>query len=84
MTGPSKTREILGTATPLVNSWHHQACDRTGKGLRATCESIDGLIEGVESSRHRFVLGVQWHPERMQDDPRQQALFRALIAESRR
>ncbi len=49
-----------------------------------TATSTDGLVEGVESPEHRFVIGVQWHPERMQDAPRQQNLFRALAAESRR
>ena len=55
-----------------------------GRGLVVTAESPDGLIEGIESLDHRFVIGVQWHPERMQDDARQQALFRALVAEARK
>ena len=81
--GSTKTRDILGTSKPSVNSWHHQACHTIGKGLLQTAESPDGLIEGLESTRHRFVIGVQWHPERMQDDRRQQALFRALVSEAR-
>jgi len=81
--GASKTRDIVGVPRPTVNSWHHQACDRIGKGLVVTSESPDGLVEGLESTQHRFVVAVQWHPERMQDDARQQALFRALVAESR-
>jgi putative glutamine amidotransferase len=84
MEGPSRTRDIVGVPKPTVNSWHHQACDRVGDGLRVTAMSPDGLIEGLESARHRFILGLQWHPERMQDDDRQTALFRALVSESRK
>ena len=82
MEGPSRTRDIVGKPRPVVNSWHHQACNRRGAGLQVTARSPDGLIEGLESTRHRFVVAVQWHPERMQDDDRQRSLFRALVAES--
>lgn len=82
--GDSATREILGAERPTVNSWHHQAIRDLGRGLQVTAESPDGLIEGVELPDHRFMIGVQWHPERMQDDRRQQSLFRALVAEARR
>lgn len=83
MAGVSRTRDIVGVPTSTVNSWHHQAIRDLGRGLVVTAESTDGLIEGVESPEHRFMIGVQWHPERMQDDRRQQALFRALVAEAR-
>lgn len=46
-----------------VNSSHHQAVRELGDGLRVNARSDDGIIEGIESTRHRFVLGVQWHPE---------------------
>ncbi|MBI3857522.1 MAG: type 1 glutamine amidotransferase [Planctomycetes bacterium] len=84
MTGPSRTRDILRAPRFSVNSWHHQAIRNVGRGLVVTAESDDGLIEGIESPKHRFMIGVQWHPERMQDDARQQALFRALVAEARK
>jgi putative glutamine amidotransferase len=77
---PSRTRDILGTSKPRVNSWHHQACNRIGRGLQVTSMSPDGLVEGVESTRHHWVVGVQWHPERMLDDARQRRLFGALVA----
>jgi putative glutamine amidotransferase len=84
MAGSSRTRDILGVGTTRVNSWHHQACRSIGKGLIPTAASPDGLIEGLESARHRFVIAVQWHPERMRDDARQQSLFRALVSESKK
>jgi putative glutamine amidotransferase len=67
-----------------VNSWHHQAIHAVGRDLKITAVSDDGIIEGIESETHRFMVGVQWHPERMQDDRRQQNLFRALVSEARR
>ena len=46
-----------------VNSYHHQAADRVGSGLRAVAWSADGVIEALEGAEGGFVLGVQWHPE---------------------
>jgi putative glutamine amidotransferase len=46
-----------------VNTSHHQAVKQLGKGLIINAVADDGVIEGIESTRHRFVLGVQWHPE---------------------
>lgn len=80
----SKLADILGTKRPTVNSYHHQALNRVGAGLRVTAASPDGVIEGTESDSHRFVVAVQWHPERITDQREQLALFRALVAESRR
>jgi len=82
--GGNRLREIVGADRPRVNSWHHQAIRGSGRDLKVTAVGDDGIIEGVESEVHRFVVGVQWHPERMQDDRRQQNLFRALVSEARR
>jgi gamma-glutamyl-gamma-aminobutyrate hydrolase PuuD len=53
----------------LVNARHHQAVtpERLAPGLRSGAVSPDGLVEAVESERHGWVIGVQWHPER--DEP---------------
>jgi putative glutamine amidotransferase len=61
----SKLFEIFGKNEIGVNSFHHQAIKTLGKGLTANAWSEDGLIEGVENQGENFVLGVQWHPERM-------------------
>ncbi len=50
----------------FVNSFHHQSVDRLGKGLMPAAAAPDGVIEAVESSCGKF-LGVQWHPERMEN-----------------
>jgi gamma-glutamyl-gamma-aminobutyrate hydrolase PuuD len=82
--GGSRLRDIVGKDHPTVNSWHHQSIHKVARELKVTAVGDDGIIEGIESEAHRFVVGVQWHPERMQDDRRQQNLFRALLAEARR
>jgi putative glutamine amidotransferase len=61
----SKLYEIFKTSEIRVNSFHHQAIKDLGQNLIATAWSGDGLIEGVEKNDEEFVLGVQWHPERM-------------------
>ncbi len=59
----TKLAEILRRRTLEVNTTHHQAVKAIGTGLVVNATAEDGLIEGIESSRHSFVLGVQWHPE---------------------
>lgn len=64
-----------------VNSTHHQAVKELGRGLVVNARSEDGLVEAMASARHRFVLGVQWHPEVMVPEyPEQVRLFRAFVA----
>lgn len=49
----------------FVNSFHHQAVRVPGAGLSACAFASDGIIEAVEHARYPFLLGVQWHPERL-------------------
>lgn len=66
-----------------VNSSHHQAIRQPGEGLRVTAKAPDGVIEALEWTRGPgWVLGVQWHPERMPQDPLAQKLFRRLVYEA--
>ena len=61
----SRLHRILEECVPLeINSFHHQAVKDLGDGIRCTAEAEDGLIEGIESTEHDWVVGVQWHPER--------------------
>jgi putative glutamine amidotransferase len=64
-----------------VNSSHHQAIAKPGPNLRVTAQAPDGVIEAVEwGGSGNWVVGVQWHPERMAGDALAAALFRELIA----
>jgi putative glutamine amidotransferase len=64
----TQLHEIVGAATFCSNSFHHQAVKAVAPGLRVTARTADGLVEGVESESHAWVVGVQWHPERQ--DPK--------------
>ena len=59
-----------------VRSWHHQAIDQLGDGLRPVAWAEDGVIEAVEHVEHPWCIGVQWHPEMQLDDAAQQRIFR--------
>jgi putative glutamine amidotransferase len=60
----SRLAEAVGRARLAINSFHHQAIRKVAPTLDVTARADDGLIEGVESREHRWVVGVQWHPER--------------------
>lgn len=53
----------VGRRNVEVNTTHHQAIKELGKGLIISARADDRVIEGIESTEHRFVVGVQWHPE---------------------
>jgi putative glutamine amidotransferase len=77
----SRLGRIYGDSSFEVNSWHHQAVRRVGRDLRIAARSADGVIEATETTDpSRFLIGVQWHPEKMlPDDPRQAKLLRAFV-----
>jgi len=67
-----------------VNSLHHQAIKRLGRGLKVTAHSEDGLVEAVESADdYPFLVAVQWHPEEIVDYPEQRKIFEQFIAKCR-
>jgi len=59
--------QATGTSQLFVNSFHHQAVSDPGAKFRVTARAADGIIEAIESSEFRSVLGVQWHPECLDD-----------------
>ena len=79
----SRLAEALGTTQLEVNSFHHQAADTIGRGLRAVAFSPDGVVEAVEGSGRRFVVGVQWHAEQLTAMAEQAALYRAFVSAAR-
>jgi putative glutamine amidotransferase len=71
--------ERIGHSDVQVNTSHKQAVAHLGRGLRVIATSPDGVIEGIEDPTYPLFVGVQWHPERMSDEPEQLALFQMLV-----
>jgi len=78
----SRLAALLGTALQ-VNSHHHQAVARLGAGLRVVARAPDGIVEAWEAPGAPFLLGVQWHPERLGGEAGSPGLFKALVAAAR-
>jgi len=72
---------IMGSTQISVNSVHHQAIKETAPGLKAVAWSPDGVIEAAEAcGAGGFMLGVQWHPERISETmPEQRRLFERFV-----
>ncbi|MGX6959835.1 MAG: gamma-glutamyl-gamma-aminobutyrate hydrolase family protein [Rickettsia endosymbiont of Pentastiridius leporinus] len=67
----------------MVNSTHHQAVKQVGSNLIISAKAEDGIIEGIESTTHKFVIGVQWHPEYLNDNGIDLTLFKELVKASK-
>ena len=77
---PGRVLNLSATPQAQVNSSHHQSVLEPGRGLRITALAPDGVVEAVEwTGDENWVVGVQWHPERMPEDTLAQALFRDLL-----
>jgi putative glutamine amidotransferase len=70
----TRLHRIMGARELPVNSFHHQAVDRVGSGLRVVARASDGTVEAIEGQG--FVVGVQWHAETLVEHRR---LFEALV-----
>lgn len=78
----TRLARLLG-ARPAVNTTHHQAVKALGAGLRISARAPDGVVEAIEADgesldRTPFVVGVQWHPELL-DDADSRALYAAFV-----
>lgn len=73
--------ETAASLTLYVNSFHHQAVDNPGERFRVTAQSSDGIIEAIESTEYKSIMGVQWHPEWLGADGL--PLFRWLVDKAR-
>jgi len=73
----------IGRAEISVNSHHKQAADRLGRGLKVVATAPDGIIEGFEDPSFPLFAAVQWHPERLADEPEHLAPFKLLVETAR-
>jgi len=75
----SKIFSILGSEKLLVNALHHQAVDTLGRGLKVSARDDAGVVQAIEATSEKFLIGVQWHPEYLPMKSEQRALFKALL-----
>ncbi|MDY6856955.1 MAG: gamma-glutamyl-gamma-aminobutyrate hydrolase family protein [Thermodesulfobacteriota bacterium] len=76
----TKLYSILGCNTIKTNSTHHQSIKKIGRNLTINAIAEDGIIEGIESIDHTFILGVQWHPEYLYKKEKPfERLFKAFV-----
>jgi putative glutamine amidotransferase len=81
----SQLQKLARATQVQINSSHHQSIERPGENLRITARGTDGIIEGVElQSQDDWVVGVQWHPERMPDHAFAQRLFADFVRAARK
>ena len=75
---------LFKTDTIAVNSFHHQAIKEPAPGFRVCARAADGVIEAMESTEYKSMLGVQWHPECfiLKNDECMMPLFHWLIQEA--
>ncbi|MDP2345052.1 MAG: gamma-glutamyl-gamma-aminobutyrate hydrolase family protein [Deltaproteobacteria bacterium] len=74
----SQLARLVGAGPLPVNSTHHQGIKHLGRDLTTSATAPDGLVEGIEDRSQAFFVGVQWHPESMEEEPHR-AIYRAMI-----
>jgi len=80
----SRLAVLAGNEKIPINSSHHQAIRKPGKNLQVTAHAPDGTIEGIEwTGDANWVVGVQWHPERMTGDAFSEHLFQGFVSAAR-
>ncbi len=83
LVGEGHVSQIFSASRWRINSLHHQAVDRLGRDLQVVARDLDDIVQAVESRDHRYLVGVQWHPEYLPYFPAQQRLFARLLEAAR-
>jgi putative glutamine amidotransferase len=83
ITPNSLLSKITGSESIETNSSHHQVVDVLGQGLTAVGFAPDGVLEAFEHSDYNFLVGVQWHPERITDREHSSKLFKYFVDKSK-
>lgn len=78
-------KSIFNDETIIVNSNHHQAVkdENFPSEFEVTARAKDNVIEAMEYRGERFVLGLQWHPERTEDKEHTKMIFDHFIAKTK-
>ena len=85
VTPKSLLKKIVNKSTLMVNSSHHQAVKKVAPSLITSAVAPDGIVEAIESPKHRFLLAIQWHPEFLfERHAAHRRLFEALLRAARR
>ena len=80
LTAESPLSSLFPAGEVRVNSSHHQSLQKPGKDLQVVATAPDGVVEAVISTADRCAVGIQWHPERMIDDPLQVSLAKWFVS----
>jgi putative glutamine amidotransferase len=72
-----------GKSEISVNSFHKQGVKELGRGLKVIATAPDGVIEGFEDPTFPLFAAVQWHPERLLEEPEHLAPFKLLVEKSK-
>ena len=75
---------IMGSPRIRVRSAHHQSVKNPGRGLHLSAVSHDRVIEALEPRTNKFLLAVQWHPEKTPNDRYTKKLFKSLVIASKK
>lgn len=78
----SQLGRAIGRRDVSVNTYHKQAIRSIGRGLRVVATAPDGVIEAYEDPTFPLLAAVQWHPERLLDEPEHLAPFKLLVKKS--
>lgn len=63
----SPLSDTIGFGTHTVNSYHHQAVKNIAPEFSVAATAEDGIVEAIYHKNKKFILGIQWHPERNHD-----------------
>ena len=82
--GHSRLTEFFEDEPHTINSVHHQSVRKLGRDLRITARAPDGIVEAIEDTSGRWILGVQWHPEWLPESRTSRRIFAAFMQEAGR
>jgi putative glutamine amidotransferase len=80
----SQLGRAIGKPMISVNTYHKQSTDKLGRGLRVIATAPDGVIEAFEDPTFPLFAAVQWHPERLSEEPEHLAPFKLLVEKAKK